>query len=167
MTDTCVAWIGFAGSLVGALLAGGIALIVMYITTKQTRKIQDENKHDAVHPLLVFTNDSLPIHKFADSSTKGVHIYEIENIGNGCAKDIEISVDCGGELEKLTFVVSLKRDKQTGVLTITSDKLYDCKFYEKIVLHIDYHNIYGKKYSTNYTLSCKEFAFQTEKVVFK
>lgn len=39
----CEAWIGFAGSLVGALLAGLIAIIVMCRTNKQNKSIADKN----------------------------------------------------------------------------------------------------------------------------
>lgn len=167
MTPVCAAWIGFAGSLVGSLLAGLFAIIVMRKTTKQTRDIQDENKHNAVQPVLVFCNNSIAMTKYMDSGGKGIVINQIENVGNGIAKDIKISVEYEGKSESLISITALKQEKETGCINVVSDGLHEMERLEKLNLIIEYLNIYSKSYKTAYDLSCDVNQYKIEKVTFK
>ena len=44
MSSVCTAWIGFAGSVIGAFLAGVVAFTVMWRTNRANKIIQDRNQ---------------------------------------------------------------------------------------------------------------------------
>ncbi len=159
MSSEYIAWIGFAGSVIGALLAGIIALVVMFCTTRQTRKIQQENKKDAVKPVLIFQQINLNkmFPKFQGGVGSGVEFRNLYNVGNGCAINIEIECDLNidNKLSKTKYPNTLSNNNNCAI-ALVSKEIYDLNKNDEFSIEIKYTDIYKNLYKSEYTFECGE-----------
>jgi hypothetical protein len=161
-------WSGVAGNILSAVIASSISLIVMRRTIKQNNKIYEDNKKDALKPMIVLRN-TLPASKFRTGNLKAIHIKDFQNIGNGYAVDINVISNYGeffkGEGESYWPFV-LQNGAKADEVNLVSDQLHSLIEGQHFTLKISYKDIYGNQYQTNYILECTGNAFRIMGVKF-
>lgn len=147
-----MAWLGFWGSYTATITT----IIVLYITTKQTRdiqnKIDEQNKLQlrlSYEPMLTFgvIGNSWEIGQSGLVLTIG----HLINIGKDIAKDIKIKIDVAGEETAECYIPLLSKEQEASVKLYVGNGFSYSKSSYKI--RINYKDMMDYEYCTTYCIN--------------